>query len=129
MADWLNAALAGAYSVAVYRDGDLVPDLSAVDATLTTTNGIFTLTTPEDESHDWEVVMTPTLPAGPAKMRLSAISISGDPGVTNASARLWLDGAMIEQDILTTSDPVSPDPAEFVKYGNAVTLHITEDTP
>ena len=126
MATWLNALLSGSCPVTVYRDGALVSDLAAVGASLDIVEGVVTLTTPELESHTWEVVASADFLLSPTAMRLSGASISGSPGVDTAQARLYLRDAVSATLALSTTDPVLPNPATFTGYGDGMSLRIVE---
>lgn len=126
MANWLNALKSGECGFTVYRDGSAVPDLAAVGATLTTTGGVVQLTTPTSESHTWEVVVSADFLIGTSKLRMRNASFAGLPGLTTAQARLWVDGALTESISLTTANPITPNPAAFTDFGNAVTLFLDE---
>lgn len=126
MSTWLNALLSGACPVTVYRDGVLVPDLAAVGASLDIFEGTVTLMTPDFESHTWEVVASADFLLSPTAMRVSNASISGSPGVDLAQAQLYLRGSLWETVALSTSDPVLPNPAAFIGYGNGASLRVVE---
>lgn len=109
MADWLNVLLAGPYSIQVFRDGIAV-DPASVGASLDTTGGVITLQTPSDESHQWDVRVTPGANI-PLPMRISSASLTHPEGITSAQAYTNTPG----QSITLTGFPgdVSPDPATF----------------
>lgn len=123
MATWLNALLSGPVTVTVYRDGVAV-DPATVGATLATTGGVVSLTTPGAENHAWEVVVTPTFLLSPAKLRMKTWSLS--VGLSSADSKLWLNNAVVETDSLTLGPPVSPDPNTFTNCGDAASLRVVE---
>lgn len=123
MATWLNALLSGPVTVTVYRDG-VVVDPATVGATLTTTGGVISLTTPGAENHTWGFYVTPTFLQGAANFRIKSFSFSA--GLASAATQLELNGDAVDTQVLTLGPPVSPDPTTFDGFGDSVVLNVTE---
>lgn len=124
MAKWLNALLAGPYTVSVSRDGVEV-NPSDVGAALTVASGVMTLQTPADEGHQWDVRITPTLNTA-VPMRFRSMSMAHPPGINSAQAFTNSPGQGIS---LATSPTVSPDPATFALPAAVAGISIVENGP
>lgn len=107
MADWLNALLAGPYTVQVYQNG-LVVDPASVGASIAVNAGVMTLNTPGEEAHEWDVLVTPTYLNTAVPMRIKSIVLAGD--VLSAVAQSASPAQTIP---ITVGPPLSPDPATF----------------
>lgn len=124
MANWLNLALAGDVTYTVSRDGVVVTDLEAAGASLSTVAGAVTLTTPDDESHDWAVTVQANYLPTAVPIRMRAFSLTHPAGITAAEA-----GSGAETIDLTVNEPsATPDPATFTTPATAAFL-IVEETP
>ena len=123
MATWINMALAGDCTFTVLRDGVAVDDLEAVGASLATVAGSVTLTTPDDETHDWRVtVQANFLPTG-APLRMKSFALTHPLGIAAASV---VSGS--ETVALAVSEPsATPDPASFTTPALSASLVIEED--
>lgn len=127
MAKWLNAILAGAATITVFRDGVAV-DPTEFGATLTTTGGVVTLTTPDAQGHLWKVKVAPSYLTFAAPMRLRSISASHPLGITAASVVLTTAAGVETTQALATTPTVSPDPAQPSGSGVSIQFTVTEDT-
>lgn len=127
MAKWLNAILSGSASVTVFRNGVAV-DPAAFGATLTTTGGVVTLTTPNVGGNLWKVKVTPSYLTFAAPMRLRSISASHPLGITAASVVLTTASGAETTQALATTPTVSPDPAQPTGSGVNIQFTVTEDT-
>lgn len=122
MATWLNALLAGSYTLQVFRDG-VVVEPSSVGASLTVASGVVTLQTPADESHQWDIRITPNIITA-LPMRLRAMTVTHPLGIATAQAIALSPGQSIN---LVTSPTVTPDPATFTSPGLAAGLSVVEN--
>jgi hypothetical protein len=129
MAKWLNAVLGGPYTATVLRDAVVVPVLSDVGAALTFTAGTVTLTTPDDESHQWEVRMAPSY-LTPSPMRLRAMNLDAPNGLVSAFAGSYTAAGVLQQAIPLAGAPtVTPDPAQLFNSTAVAALGFVEDVP
>jgi hypothetical protein len=130
MAKWLNLLTAGPYVYLVYRDAVQVSDLAAVGAEVEVANGVITLTTPNDEHHEWALAVVGQGISYPAPMRMRSFNLISPDGLDEARALCAANGAVIGEIDLTTDQPTtSPDPATFAVPSMAVVLVVDEHEP